>query len=114
MSHGAAIVIVFGCIAVALVISAPFLVIARRRRLKRNPSASGHVPLRELPALFAYVVVMFYGFAQAHTEPNSWFGQKMSTDVGRIAFLVGPALLVTAARVAWLSFRRARDDTTSS
>jgi hypothetical protein len=113
MPHGAAIAIVLGCIAFALLVCTPFLFLARRRRRQRTSSVTGHVPVRELPALFAYVVIMFYGFAQAYTEPNSWFGQQMSTNTGRIAFLVGPAAFLLAVRAAWRCISRVKTERAS-
>lgn len=111
MTYGAAIFIIAACVGIVLVLSAPFLYLSHRRRKKR--SARGErvapsVPKGELPALLAYVLVMFFGFAHAHIAPHTWFGQLISTGTGQVVFLVLPALLVVGMRVGWLNYQRFR------
>lgn len=114
MTYGEAIFIIAACVGIVLVLSAPFLYLSDRHRKKR--SAQGErvaplVPKDGLPALLAYVLVMFFGFAHAYIAPRTWFGQFISTDTGRVVFLVLPALLVAGARVGWLNHLRFRKGT---
>jgi hypothetical protein len=97
MSHSAALVILVIVTVLALFISAPFLYLSRRRK-KRGAAAlketQGGVPPRALLGIAAYVAVMFFGFAYAYTEPDTWFGQQMKTGIGRLSFFLVPLLIV--------------------
>ena len=112
MSLSAALIILAVCGAAAVLVCAPFILLARWRLKSRaapvDSAASRTVPLRELPALAAYVCVMFYGFAHAYIAPDTWFGKQMTTDLGRLAFLVTPVMVIVIVRSAWREFILAR------
>jgi hypothetical protein len=111
MTYSAALVIIAVCVSVVLVLAAPFLYLSHRRRKRRSVNGervAPAVPKGELPALGAYVLVMFFGFAHAHIAPSTWFGQLISNGTGQVMFLVLPALIVIALRVGWLNYRRRR------
>jgi len=97
MSHAAALVILAVTAALAIIIAAPFLYLSRRRKKRlgvKLEDVSNQVPLRALPGIAAYVAVLFFGFAYAYTEPDTWFGQQMKTGVGRLSFFLVPLLIV--------------------
>jgi hypothetical protein len=98
MSHSAALIILGACFVLAFLISAPFVYLARRRLKSKGLVSSRSIPRQELATLLAFVAVMFFGFAYAHIEPETWFGKLMATNTGRIAFLTVPALVLTVLR----------------
>lgn len=115
MSHSSALIILISCFALAFAICVPFLFLVRRRRKAKTGTVAviGRrvIPKDELVTLLAFVAAMFFGFAYAYTEPGTWFGKRMTTNTGRVAFLVVPALIVLILRTAWLSFARSRSKT---
>jgi hypothetical protein len=112
MSVTAAQLILAVCGAIAILLIAPFLFFAHRRRKSRTTTKPGSVqktvPLRDLPAIAAYVCVMFFGFAHAYIAPDTWFGRQMATNLGRVEFLALPAMIILIVRAAWAQVQLAR------
>jgi len=109
MSQSAALLILVICAVLALLIAAPFLYLSRRRRRRLAPEAAANqeqVPLRSLPGILAYVAVLFFGFTYAYTEPSTWFGQQMKTDIGRLSFFLVPLLIVVVVNYLWSARKR--------
>jgi len=108
MSHAAALVILAVTTALAIVIAAPLLYLSRRRKRRlgiKLDEVTNQVPLGALPGIAAYVAVMFFGFAYAYTEPDTWFGQQMKTGIGRLSFFLVPLLIVFVLNY-WLVTRK--------
>src|SRR4051812_21213961 len=113
MTYSAALVIIAACIGIALVLSAPLLYLShlrRRKRLAKGESVAPSLPMTELRTLLAYVLVMFFGFAQAYIAPNTWFGHLIAPGTGVVMFLLPPGLLGIALRIAWLHYQGPRKD----
>lgn len=115
MSHAAALFILAVTAVLAIVIAAPFLYLSRRRKKRlgiKLDEAPNQVPLRALPGIVAYVAVMFFGFAYAYTEPDTWFGQQMKTGVGRLSFFIVPLLIVFVLNYRVATRKQAEPTTT--
>ena len=110
MSYSTAILILFICSALAVVVAAPFIYIARRRRRcgSNQTSATGGKNLSVTEALPGLLLVglMFFAFAHQFITPDSWLGSRVTTGEGRFWFSVLSFLIVLVLNYLWAAFKR--------
>jgi protein-S-isoprenylcysteine O-methyltransferase Ste14 len=110
MSYSAAFLIFLICSAMAVVVAAPFLYLARRwhRRgssQKSVPASRKMTPAQAIPGLLL-VALMFFAFAHQFIAPNSWLGSRVTTGEGRFWFSVLIFLIFLVLNYIWITFRR--------
>jgi protein-S-isoprenylcysteine O-methyltransferase Ste14 len=103
MSYLTALVIFIFCTVLAVVVCAPFIYIARRRRSRRVARDQIHpgkrLSLAQATASLAMVAVLFFAFAHQYIAPDGWLGTRVRTGEGRFWLMV--LLLLIAAVVGY-------------
>lgn len=76
-------------LAIALVLGIPALIWMRRARAKPESASGRKVTRGDVVGVVIVVAVNLGGLTAPFWAPNTQFGQWMSTDPGRLAFVVG-------------------------
>lgn len=99
-------------LAIALVLGIPALIRARRARAKPESRSGRKVTKGDLVAVAIVVLVNLAGLTAPFWAPDTQFGQWMSTDPGRLVFVVSVLLfwlaIAVLLKIALVLARRSR------